>query len=514
MLFRTVVLAAGIGALVAWTLSVPADVRGTPDALTADGGRYHGPLREGRMHGRGRIEWEAGDRYEGDFESGRFSGQGTRVDALGRHYHGGFRAGLFEGRGRYESPQGEVFEGEFVRNRLTGLGRFTGKDGTTYEGRFEDWLFHGHGRFRNPQGYVYEGEFVRGELRGKGTVTRPDGGLYEGEVRDWTPHGQGVLRLSSGDVYTGAFEYGDYHGRGTLRYAKAQADGRMQDEGNWVRGELDDPTRRQRVLSNVESALYGQRELLQGALDGLATRRPDTINLYMLAVGGDGTQEVFRREVEFVENQFAQRFGARGRIVSLINSRQTGATRPMATHVSIERTLRALAARMDKERDILFLYLTSHGSKAHELTLDQEGMRLRDLPAPELARMVRQTGVRWKVIVVSACYSGGFIDALKDDHTLIITAARRDRQSFGCSDDNDFTYFGRAFFQEALPRSASFQDAFARARTLVEEWERRDITGRGAVPEDEYSYPQMHDPAPAAEYLRRWWPRAVARGPG
>jgi Peptidase C13 family len=32
------------------------------------------------------------------------------------------------------------------------------------------------------------------------------------------------------------------------------------------------------------------------------------------------------------------------------------------------------------------------------------------------------------VLVVSACYSGSFIDTLKDDHTLIITAAAANRK--------------------------------------------------------------------------------------
>lgn len=119
--------------------------------------------------------------------------------------------------------------------------------------------------------------------------------------------------------------------------------------------------------------------------------------------------------------------------------------------------------------------------------------------------MIKQTGIRWKVIVVSACYAGGFIDSLKDDETLIMTAARRDRRSFGCSDDNDFTYFGRAYFKESLPVSNSFQDAFQRATRLVEQWERQEISGRGTAPEAEFSYPQMHSPASMEAHLRRWW---------
>ena len=65
---------------------------------------------------------------------------------------------------------------------------------------------------------------------------------------------------------------------------------------------------------------------------------------------------------------------------------------------------------MNRDEDILFLFLTSHGSPEHEFKLQQNHMTLRDLPARELGELLKASGIRWKVIVVSACYSGGFID--------------------------------------------------------------------------------------------------------
>jgi hypothetical protein len=89
---------------------------------------------------------------------------------------------------------------------------------------------------------------------------------------------------------------------------------------------------------------------------------------------------------------------------------------------------------------------------------------------------------------------------VKDDQTLVMTAARHDRTSFGCSDENDFTYFGRAFFKDALLTSASFQDAFRKAEVLIREWESKDLT-----PEERYSLPQMSDTPAVARHLGRWW---------
>jgi hypothetical protein len=75
------------------------------------------------------------------------------------------------------------------------------------------------------------------------------------------------------------------------------------------------------------------------------------------------------------------------------------------------------------------------------------------------------------VLVVSACYSGGFVEPLKDDHTLIITAADATHESFGCSSGEKFTWFGKAYFNEALRGSYSFTTAFASARETIRKWE-------------------------------------------
>jgi hypothetical protein len=184
----------------------------------------------------------------------------------------------------------------------------------------------------------------------------------------------------------------------------------------------------------------------------------------------------------------------------------------MATVSSIRQALQAIAARMDREQDILFLFLTSHGSQNHELSLNQNGMDLQGLRATELSALLKESGIRWKVVVVSACYSGGFIDPLQDERTLVIAAARRDRRSFGCADENDFTYFGRAFFKESLPKSRSFVEAFRRAEVLVRDWERKDASGPATAgnaaaktTDENQSLPQISNASAIDTHLKRWW---------
>jgi hypothetical protein len=75
-------------------------------------------------------------------------------------------------------------------------------------------------------------------------------------------------------------------------------------------------------------------------------------------------------------------------------------------------------------------------------------------------------GPRNRVVIISACHSGSFIPALASPTTLVITAARGDRTSLGCSDKRWWTYFGDAYFNHALRRDTSFTRAFAQAKRL------------------------------------------------
>ena len=550
--FRRRALLSGLLAA-ALSASAPASAA---DAVTPDGGVYRGDMRDGKLHGQGRIEWRNGEYHEGAFVEGLMHGQGRTGGASGWHYDGSFvyglmhgqgrlryvdggeyegefRAGAFDGQGRFTRANGDVYEGGFKQDRFHGEGRLELSGGRIYIGRFEndepagrmvviqgesryegevaDWEPNGEGRLTDGRGNVFEGTFVDGSLSGKGRALMKNGARYEGDFDEWRFHGQGVYRSPEGDEYRGGFAWGLYEGEGTMTYARPRPDGRTQDSGTWRRGKLHDATAEALRLRNVETALYNQPALLERHLRTLKAQDPARIDLYLLAVAGDGREEVFRREVEFVRDRFDRDFGTAGRSLNLVNSRSSVDAVPLATQTSLRRALRAMADSMDVEQDILFLFLTSHGSESHELAFKLAGIDMPDLPAATLGEMLRESGIRWKVVVVSACYSGGFVDAIGDEGTLVITSARHDRTSFGCADDNDLTYFGRAYFKESLAPGVSFIDAFDKARGLVETWEREDIAGiqgeGGAgeeLAEEEHSRPVIAAPAPIREQGRRW----------
>lgn len=242
-----------------------------------------------------------------------------------------------------------------------------------------------------------------------------------------------------------------------------------------------------------ENVLYGQPRLLERHLAGLQPGQPGVPEIYFLGVGGYGDQDVFLREVRAVEKLFAERYGTAGRSALLVNNVATVHELPVANAESLTVALRQVGARMNRGEDLLFLFMTSHGSRDHRFSLSFWPFRFNDITPQVLRRALDDAGIERRVVVISACYSGGFIPALEDERTLVITAAAADRNSFGCADGNELTDFGRAYFDEALRETRSFTAAFDIARERVAGREQAE----GLTP----SLPQMSGGAALAPLL-------------
>jgi hypothetical protein len=218
--------------------------------------------------------------------------------------------------------------------------------------------------------------------------------------------------------------------------------------------------------TEAAQTLSAQPQLLAASLAGLMSPRPGVAELYFVAVAGTSTQDVFMKEVRSAQAVFDQRFDTRGRSLLLVNNPRTVRELPVASSANLQAALDGVARKMNVEQDILFLYLTSHGAK-HVFAVRFPELGLADLSDTELRAILDRSGIKWRVVVISACHSGSFIDALKNEHTLILTAAAADRTSFGCSNENDFTYFGDAYINTALRRELSFVTAFEQARQSI-----------------------------------------------
>lgn len=226
-----------------------------------------------------------------------------------------------------------------------------------------------------------------------------------------------------------------------------------------------------------ERQFHEQHTLLNKGLSDIAKGVKGKNEWYFVGVAGYAEQDVFASEIEQANQLFDVRFGMKNRSIALINNRHTWEEYPIASRTSLAQTLKEIGTKMNADEDVLFLTLSSHGA------VDESGSILGDLVMTNppltldvidpvwLRGALDASGIRWRVIVISSCYSGSFIPALSSPTTVIITASRADRASFGCSNDADMTYFGRAFFAESLREQNTLIDAFKQTRRRVSERE-------------------------------------------
>lgn len=237
---------------------------------------------------------------------------------------------------------------------------------------------------------------------------------------------------------------------------------------------------------------------LAADLAGLAPQRPGHPDLFVLGFAGDGSEQVFRNEVRYLRDLAAQRLDAEGRVILLANHVEAPPVRalPEATAHTLRQALDGIAARMDPGEDLLLAYFTTHGTEEHELLLRREGRRDRLLTPEQLREALDEAGIRHRVLVISACYSGGFAKALRGPDTLLLMAAHRERTSFGCGNDSVATFFGRAWLVEGLNATTDFDTAFVQATAAIEARE----LAEGLEP----SRPQINRGARIGERLAAW----------
>jgi hypothetical protein len=138
-----------------------------------------------------------------------------------------------------------------------------------------------------------------------------------------------------------------------------------------------------------------------------------------------------------------------------------------------------------------FIYFTSHGSPDGILVGN-------DVVSPgNMADIVKNTcGARPVVAVMSSCFSGVFLPALKGPNRMVLTAARPDRTSFGCGQADHYTFFDQCFLQ-AIQDTHSFPELGGGVQSCVAV---REVEDNVAPP----SQPQLSVGANVAAMLPKW----------
>lgn len=183
----------------------------------------------------------------------------------------------------------------------------------------------------------------------------------------------------------------------------------------------------------------------------------------VVLAAGDDAEPVF----DDATRALAQRLAAAG--VPSANIHRLSAS-PAQLHGDVEPAtagnfLRRIAELPARGGDRCFVFLTSHGERGAGLWLARSD---RALTPDELAAALSQgCAVVPTVVVVSGCYTGGFAAGrMAKPNRIVLTAARRDRPSFGCQAGRTYTFFDQCLLA-ALPREANWQRVFRATKRCV-----------------------------------------------
>ncbi len=260
------------------------------------------------------------------------------------------------------------------------------------------------------------------------------------------------------------------------------------------------------ALELDQHTLETQSGLLARQASALKRGRPGVVELYAITFAPYGEEEVFRRESALVSRVMQERFDAEGRSLQLVNHPATARELPWATPLNLKRAIEQVAQRMNRDEDVLFIHLTSHGARDGQLAASLPPLQVEELQPQQLKAWLDEAGVRFRVLSVSACYSGSWIDPLAGDGTLVMTAADAQHTSYGCGRLSELTFFGRAMYEEQLRlHTRSFEAAHQAARGVIERREQQ------AGKDDGYSNPQLRLGPSLREQLRRLQQRLEAR---
>jgi hypothetical protein len=218
--------------------------------------------------------------------------------------------------------------------------------------------------------------------------------------------------------------------------------------------------------------------LMTQSLASLRPERRRKVDTYVI-VASLWNDPVFEREATQAEAILREHFDLpEGRSIVLSAGAQGQPRRyPQATPTNIAAAIGRVGELINRDEDMVILFFTSHGSPDGSMALRESERMLGVMRPMHLRDSLLEAGIRNRVVIVSACFSGAFVQPLMSETTVVLTAAAQDRTSFGCQPENEWTFFGDAYFNHGIRGGASMLTAFDQAAVLIDRWEReRNLT--------------------------------------
>ena len=216
-----------------------------------------------------------------------------------------------------------------------------------------------------------------------------------------------------------------------------------------------------------------QHARMSAAIAALKPERKKIADAWVLSIALD-SDPVFGREAQEAARVLSRRYGADGHTMVLAAGSKTA---PNGSPPNIATALAAMADKMNRDEDVLVLYATAHGAPGVGIVFKDGDNGYGYLAAERLSEMLNELGIKQRLILISACYSGQFINDMATPESVIVTASDDDRTSFGCAPGNDWTFFGDAMINNALRKPVAFEPATVDAFSLIATWENgNDLT--------------------------------------
>jgi hypothetical protein len=224
--------------------------------------------------------------------------------------------------------------------------------------------------------------------------------------------------------------------------------------------------RSQRTHVDASQVTLAQPALMDTAISRLVSQHDRVAHIFTIGVAGSSAEDVFLRELNGALGSLGQVLPIEGRTLRLVNHLSLVNAAPLASLQNFATAIHGVGKLMNKDEDILLLFMTSHGSP-DGFALIMEDVGRGTLRPDEVASVLDDEGIKNRIVIVSACYSGIFLKPLISDNSIVLTASDENSTSFGCSNEREWTYFGDALFNRALRPGVTLQQAFDQAKQMI-----------------------------------------------
>jgi Peptidase C13 family len=154
---------------------------------------------------------------------------------------------------------------------------------------------------------------------------------------------------------------------------------------------------------------------------------------------------------------------------------------PYATTENIAQVLKKASA-MARPEDKVVVLMSTHG-RPDVLSVNFGAQYYPHVNAKVLNQWLADFRGKPTVLILSACFSGSFLQTMGGASRVILTAAAEDRSSFGCQFQSTNTYFVDALFNQPSLADSTLEQLMAQAQVAIHKKERAQKLSPPSLPQ-------------------------------